>query len=74
MEDALNKIIALRDAIDDIDNLIKECVDSMEQNGLSYYVDELNDNVKSHIDNALNSVSNIAHIIQSSDELYDLRK
>jgi len=74
MEDTLNKIITLRDAIDDIDNLIKECVDSMEQNDLSYYADELNDNVKSHIDNALDSVSNIAHIIQSSDELYDLRK
>ena len=74
MEDTLNKIIALRDAIDDIDNLIKECVDSMEQNDLSYYVDELNDNVKSHIDNELDSVSNIAHIIQSSDELYDLRR
>ena len=74
MEDTLKKIIALRDAIDDIDNLIKECVDSMEQNDLSYYVDELNDNVKSHIDNAFDSVSNIAHIIQSSDELYDLRK
>lgn len=78
MSQALKKIIQLRDAIDDINDLIDDCLKNLEQENLDFDSQQIFNDVKANLDNAYDLVDKLTSDMQKnykfSKDILDLRK